>query len=95
VLPPWLRGSALASSGSVSDPAGIGSIGHQGNFQEVLTEATPVVPCYQNLANTPYSLPLRSLISRVIKIENIFLFWKLAGQEEEEGSLKWFVTWSH
>jgi len=49
-LPPLLMGSALASGGSVLEPAGIGSILHGGNFWQLLTEATPVAPCYQNLA---------------------------------------------
>ncbi|KAK4810648.1 hypothetical protein QYF61_007385 [Mycteria americana] len=40
-LPPSLMGSALASSGSVLEPAGIG---HGGNFWHLLTEATPVAP---------------------------------------------------
>jgi len=44
VLPPSPMGSALASSRSVLEPAGIGSIGHQGSFQHLLTEATPVAP---------------------------------------------------
>ena len=41
-------GSALASSGSVSELAGIGSI--RGSFWQLLTAATPVAPHYQNLA---------------------------------------------
>ncbi|XP_074683769.1 LYR motif-containing protein 4 isoform X1 [Strix aluco] len=32
VLPPLLMGSALASDGSVLEPAGIGSVGHGGRF---------------------------------------------------------------
>ena len=43
-LLPSLMGSALASSGSILEPAGIGSVGHEGNFQQLLTEATPVAP---------------------------------------------------
>ena len=37
-------GSALASGGSVMEPTGIGSIGHGGNFFQLLTEAAPVAP---------------------------------------------------
>jgi len=44
VLPPLLMGLALASSGSVFEPAGIGSIRHGGSFLQLLTEATPVSP---------------------------------------------------
>jgi len=56
-LPPSLMGSALASSGSVLDPAGIGSIRHRGSFQQLLTAATPTAPSYQNLAvQTQYSV---------------------------------------
>jgi len=46
-------GSALASGGSILEPAGIGSVGCRGSFWQLLTEATPVVaplpkPCYAN-----------------------------------------------
>jgi len=37
-------GSALVGDGSILEPAGIGSIGHSGSFQQLLTEATPVSP---------------------------------------------------
>ena len=52
-LPLSLVGSALPSSGSVLEPAGIGSVGHRGSFQQLLTEATPVTlmlpkPCHTN-----------------------------------------------
>jgi len=43
-LPPSLVGSALASSGSVLEPAGIGSIGHRGSFSQLLKVATAVAP---------------------------------------------------
>jgi len=43
-LPPSLIGLALASSGSVSEPASTGFIKHGGSFQQLLTEATPIVP---------------------------------------------------
>ncbi|KAM9616085.1 uncharacterized protein ACIBXB_020459 [Morphnus guianensis] len=44
VLPLSLMGSALSSSGSVLEPAGIGSVGHGGSFWHLLTESTPVAP---------------------------------------------------
>jgi len=60
IFPPFLKsvvplalslmGSALASGGSVLELAGIGFIGHGGRFWQLLTEATPAVLCYQNLA---------------------------------------------
>lgn len=42
-------GSALSCSGTILEPAGIGSLGHGGSFQH-LTEATTAAPLYQNLA---------------------------------------------
>jgi len=50
LLGPSLMGSALASSGSVLELAGIGSVGHGRSFWQLLTEATPAASCYQNLA---------------------------------------------
>ncbi|XP_051644285.1 uncharacterized protein LOC127471428 [Manacus candei] len=52
VLLPSLMGLALTSSRSVLESAVIGSVRYQGSFQQLLTEATPVVPhsCYQNSA---------------------------------------------
>jgi len=44
VLPLSLMGSALASGGSVLEPAGIGFIRHGGSFWQLLTEATPIAP---------------------------------------------------
>ena len=44
VLPLSLIDSALASSRSVLEPAGIGSIRHRGSFWQLLTEATPIAP---------------------------------------------------
>jgi len=44
VLPPSLVGSALASSGSVLELAGFGSIGHGGSCWHLLTESTPAAP---------------------------------------------------
>jgi len=50
-LPPSLMGLSMASSGSILELPGIGSIGHRGSFSQLLTQATPVAPsCYQNLA---------------------------------------------
>jgi len=43
-LPPSLIGSALASGGSVLEPAGTGCIRHGGSFSHLLTEATPIAP---------------------------------------------------
>jgi len=37
-------GLALASGGSVLEPAGAGSFGHRGRFWQLLTEVTPVAP---------------------------------------------------
>jgi len=44
VLPPSLMGLTLASSTSVLEPAGIGSIRHRGSFSQLLTEATSTAP---------------------------------------------------
>jgi len=49
-LPPLLMGLALASGGSVLEPACTGCIRHGGSFKQLLTEAASVVSCYQNLA---------------------------------------------
>lgn len=43
-LPPFLIGLALASGTSSSELPGIGSAGHGGILQQLLTESTPVVP---------------------------------------------------
>jgi len=43
-LPPSLIGLALASSGSILELAGTGSIRHGGSFSQLLTEATPIAP---------------------------------------------------
>ena len=63
VLPLWLMGSALASSGSVLEPTGIDFIGHGGSFQQLLTEAMPMPPHrYQNLATqTQYICEAQSI----------------------------------
>jgi len=42
--PPSLIGLALASGGSVLEPAGTGFIRHGGSFSQLLTEATPIAP---------------------------------------------------
>jgi len=44
VLPLSLMGSALASGGSVLEPAGTGSVGRGGSFWQLPTEATPLAP---------------------------------------------------
>jgi len=44
VLPLLLVGLALASGGSVLEPAGVGSSGLRESFWQLLTEATPVAP---------------------------------------------------
>lgn len=41
---------ALAHEGSDSKPSGFGSVRHRGNFWQVITEANPVPPRYQNLS---------------------------------------------
>lgn len=46
-------GLALAVVGSVLELAGVGFIGHGGNFWQLLTEATLVAPHYQNLPSKP------------------------------------------
>jgi len=57
VLPLSLMGLALASSGSVLELAGTGSVRHGGSFWQLLTEATFIAPRYQNLAmQTQYKL---------------------------------------
>jgi len=53
VLSPSLMALALASSESILEPAGVGSIGHGGSFWQLLTETNPVAtllpkPCYAN-----------------------------------------------
>jgi len=58
VLPPSLMGSALGSSGSVLEPAGTGSVRHGGGFSQLLTEATPIAPHYQNLATQTHNRQL-------------------------------------
>jgi len=69
MLPPSLMGLVLASSGSILEPAGTGSVRHRGSFQQLLTEATPVAsplpkPCsanpIQKLAPSPCLTPVVS-----------------------------------
>jgi len=43
-LPPSLIGLALASGGSVLEPAGTGFTRHGGSFLQLLTEVTPIAP---------------------------------------------------
>lgn len=52
-LPPFLISPAFVGSESVLEPSGIGSVGHGGSFQKLLTEATTVAsllpkPAYAN-----------------------------------------------
>lgn len=49
MLPPPLVGSALACSGSILLPAGIGSDRYEGNFWHLLTEVSPVAPATKAL----------------------------------------------
>ncbi|KAM9591150.1 uncharacterized protein ACIBXB_006064 isoform 2-T2 [Morphnus guianensis] len=58
-LPLSLIGSALASGRSVSEPAGIGSVGHRGSFQQLLTEATPVTPPPPPLPKPCHTKPIQ------------------------------------
>ena len=56
-LPPSLMGLTLASSGSVLETAGIGSIGHGESFWQLLTKNNPVPtplpkPCHPNPIHT-------------------------------------------
>jgi len=51
VLPPSLIGLALASSESMLEPAGTGSVRHGGSFSQLPTEPTAIAPPhYRNLA---------------------------------------------
>jgi len=55
-------GSAFASSGSLLELAGTGSVGHRRGFEELLTEAIFVAPHYQNVAtvcNPVHSTPTK------------------------------------
>lgn len=61
VLPLSLVGSALASSGSVLEPVGIGSVGHGRSFQHVLIAATPSASLLTNLARKPQYTWIRRL----------------------------------
>lgn len=62
----FLTGLALASSQSVLEPADLVSAGHEGNFWQLLTEATRVASCYQNLAlQTQYTAVMEGEIKRV------------------------------
>jgi len=54
-LPLSLIGLALASGGSILEPAGTGFIRHGGSFLQLLTEATSITPCYQNLATQTHN----------------------------------------
>lgn len=41
-----LVGTALVSGRSILEPAGIGSLGLEGSYTQLLTEVSPVVPSY-------------------------------------------------
>lgn len=57
VLPPSLTGSVLASSGCILQPAGIGSVGHEGTFWQLLTENPLYSPPLPKLCHaTPIQL---------------------------------------
>ncbi|KAJ7413977.1 hypothetical protein WISP_87061 [Willisornis vidua] len=56
VLPQSLMGLALASSGSIKEPAGTDSVGHGGIFWQFLTQATPVAPPTKLAMQTQYTL---------------------------------------
>jgi len=51
-LPLLLIGLALASGGSVLEPAGTGFMGPGGSFSQLLTEATPIAPLLPKLCHT-------------------------------------------
>lgn len=53
MLPPPLVGSALACSGSILLPAGIGSDRYEGNFWHLLTEVSPGAPSTKALLHNP------------------------------------------
>jgi len=62
MLPPLLMNSAFASR-SVLEPAGIGSIGHRGSFQQLLTGATPIaLPATKTLPCKPSTAGMRGYI---------------------------------
>jgi len=77
-LPPSLMRSALASGGSVLEPAGTGSIRHGGSFWQLLTEATPVAPllpkpCHTNPQHQPFTLTYHSLSATLVVYCSTFL----------------------
>ena len=76
-LPLSLMGSALASSRSILELAGIGSVRHGGSFWQVLTEATPLAPllpkpCHANSIQQVACLDLMSCFLVVCVV--FFLF---------------------
>ena len=52
VLPSLLIGLALASSRSILEPGGTGSIRHRGSFSQLVTEATPIAPLLPKSCHT-------------------------------------------
>jgi len=75
VLPPSLMGSALASDGSVLEPAGVGSIRYGGCFQQLLTEATPVAPLLPKPCHTN---PVQRQSLLILNVRNA-VFWSMEG----------------
>jgi len=68
-------GSALASGGSILEPAGTGSVRHGGSFSQLLTEATPIAPwlpkpCHANPQQKV--LFVKILIPVDVKVKPIF-----------------------
>ncbi|KAJ7422265.1 hypothetical protein BTVI_14811 [Pitangus sulphuratus] len=65
-----LMSLALAKDYSTLELSGIGSVGHRGSFQQLLREATPIDPCYQNLVtNKLESLLFELLFLTLVLIE--------------------------
>ena len=60
-------GSALAGGGSISEPAGIGSVRHRGSFWQLLTEATPAAPPLPKPCHTD---PIQYNVESVVTVQN-------------------------
>jgi len=78
--PPSLIGLALASDGSILEPAGTDFIRHRGSFSQLLTEATPIAPHYQNFATQTHNTGencfyCSSLVGRSVEPLESVLFW--------------------
>jgi len=63
-LPLSLIGTSLGQWRSILEPAAIDSIRHGGSFSQLLTEAIPIAPRYQNLAMQTHN---KTLMRRLIK----------------------------